>query len=121
MDNRGGSKVEVAMKNEIRKSLEHDRDRITEALKEKGHPEFGEKRGLYGDRAAASMVSNEIGKGVSIEQRLKEQLADIEHALSKLDDGTYGICDSCGEPIPEGRMKVIPHANLCVECKSKQT
>lgn len=40
----------------------------------------------------------------------------IERALAKLADGTYGICDSCGRPIAEGRLKAAPESALCVEC-----
>jgi DnaK suppressor protein len=43
-------------------------------------------------------------------------LADVRRALVKLDDGTYGTCDSCGEPIPPQRLEARPWALRCVRC-----
>ena len=41
---------------------------------------------------------------------------DVRDALRRMDDGTYGTCDGCGEPIPFARLEVIPHARRCVAC-----
>jgi DnaK suppressor protein len=43
---------------------------------------------------------------------------DIDRALAKIDAGTYGICERCGQPIPKERLKALPYAALCVACKS---
>jgi DnaK suppressor protein len=43
---------------------------------------------------------------------------EIDRALLKIDAGTYGNCERCGEPIPEARLEALPHAALCVACKS---
>jgi DnaK suppressor protein len=43
---------------------------------------------------------------------------DIDKALAKIDAGTYGICERCGQPIPKERLKALPYAALCVACKS---
>jgi RNA polymerase-binding transcription factor DksA len=45
-----------------------------------------------------------------------ETLDDIEHALSRLDAGTYGTCEACGQAIPRERLEAIPHASTCVAC-----
>ncbi|MCQ0022361.1 TraR/DksA C4-type zinc finger protein [Streptomyces somaliensis DSM 40738] len=47
-------------------------------------------------------------------------LEQIEHALQRLDAGTYGLCEVCGEPIGKARMQAFPRATLCVEDKQKQ-
>jgi DnaK suppressor protein len=44
----------------------------------------------------------------------------IEYALSKLEDGTFGICEECGEEISEKRLQARPVATLCIECKEKE-
>jgi len=49
----------------------------------------------------------------------RETLLKIDEALRKLDEGTYGICEDCGEAINEGRLKVMPFAIYCVECQEK--
>ncbi|MET8961149.1 TraR/DksA family transcriptional regulator [Streptomyces sp. NPDC004074] len=50
----------------------------------------------------------------------REMLEQTERALDRLDAGTYGLCESCGNPIGKARMQAFPRATLCVECKQKQ-
>ena len=46
----------------------------------------------------------------------REHLAEVDAALSRLDAGTYGVCERCGEPIPAGRLEARPTARRCVGC-----
>ncbi|MDQ8701519.1 TraR/DksA C4-type zinc finger protein [Streptomyces sp. LHD-70] len=50
----------------------------------------------------------------------REMLEQTERALERLDAGTYGLCENCGQPIGKARMQAFPRATLCVECKQKQ-
>ena len=50
----------------------------------------------------------------------REMLIQTERALERLDAGTYGLCENCGNPIGKARMQAFPRATLCVECKQKQ-
>ena len=43
---------------------------------------------------------------------------EIDAALAKISAGTYGLCESCGNPVPRARLEALPHARLCVTCKS---
>lgn len=54
-------------------------------------------------------------KDLSILEQVEAELADIEHALHRLDDGTYGTCEVCGKPIPDERLEAMPAARLCLE------
>jgi DnaK suppressor protein len=45
-------------------------------------------------------------------------LVEVQQALARIDNGTYGICSNCGQPIPEKRLEAIPWATLCVNCES---
>lgn len=45
----------------------------------------------------------------------------IHAALTRIDEGTYGICVSCGEPVGEKRLEAVPHAPLCIDCASRQS
>jgi len=45
---------------------------------------------------------------------------EIEKAIRRLDDGTYGICQECGARIPAARLKALPSATLCVRCKASE-
>jgi DnaK suppressor protein len=52
-----------------------------------------------------------------LSKREKEKLRLIEEALDKIEEGTYGTCEECGGKIPKGRMKAMPFALYCVDCK----
>lgn len=47
-------------------------------------------------------------------------LNHLNRALDRIKDGTYGYCHKCGKPIPKKRLEAVPHATLCIECKSKE-
>ncbi len=47
-------------------------------------------------------------------------LSYLDRALERIEAGTYGYCDSCGEPMAKARLEAVPTARLCVACKSKQ-
>jgi DnaK suppressor protein len=104
----------------IRAELEHRRDstraRIAALSK---RPEAGSGLGFgkrIGDGTTEAVNRlTDIGVGQSLEQTL----ARTERALKKVDDGTYGICDSCGETISPGRMRALPDGVLCLACASK--
>src|SRR5947209_15253192 len=54
-------------------------------------------------------------KDLSILEQVEAELADVEYALRRLDDGTYGTCEVCGRVIPDERLEVMPAARLCLE------
>jgi DnaK suppressor protein len=58
------------------------------------------------------------------EQALRDRVADAmdqtERAIARVDDGTYGNCESCGEPIGAARLEAYPRATLCVACKQRE-
>jgi DnaK suppressor protein len=56
---------------------------------------------------------------VGAAQELAAMLADVERALAKLDEGTYGVCDGCGAAIPAARLEARPSSTLCVRCASR--
>ncbi|WP_030228301.1 TraR/DksA family transcriptional regulator [Streptomyces sp. NRRL WC-3626] len=57
---------------------------------------------------------------LSLAANAREMLSQFERALQRLDAGTYGLCENCGNPIGKARMQAFPRATLCVECKQKQ-
>lgn len=50
----------------------------------------------------------------------REILGQTQHALGRIEDGTYGVCESCGNPIGKARLLAFPRATLCVTCKQRQ-
>ncbi len=75
---------------------------------EQSNISFGKRIG-DGTQMAVDRLSQ-----VAVHDKLQVTRADVVRALEKQDDGSYGVCDVCGEPIPEGRLEVHPWAVLCV-------
>jgi RNA polymerase-binding transcription factor DksA len=58
-------------------------------------------------------------KDFSILEQVEAELADVDHALVRLDEGTYGTCEACGEPIGDERLEALPAARFCVTHQSE--
>jgi DnaK suppressor protein len=87
----------------------------------------GELRALGVDRdsydegfADSGQVTAERGEVDALVGSLRETLIDVDAALAKLEAGTYGHCESCGEDIVEDRLEAMPAARLCMACASKR-
>lgn len=65
--------------------------------------------------ADAGSDAFEREKEFSILEQVEAELADVDRALGRLDQGTYGRCDACGEPIADERLEVLPAARFCVQ------
>jgi DnaK suppressor protein len=92
-----------------------------EQLRTLGQPSAERKEGSpFGKREEGADEASELEKRLALEERLGESLKEVEHALQKYEAGTYGLCDSCGQPIEQARLEAIPQASLCLSCKAKQ-
>lgn len=56
---------------------------------------------------------------VALDREVNAEIREIDQALRRLEDGTYGDCAECGEPIGEQRLKALPFARLCIDCANK--
>ena len=70
--------------------------------------------------ADSSQVTAERGEAAALAGRLQETLEDVDRALTKLSDGSYGACEGCGKPIGDARLEAMPTARNCMECASKR-
>jgi DnaK suppressor protein len=106
----------------IRKQLENELKRLTEELEslQTNVPSSEERRegSPFGKREEEATETLELEKRLALENRTRQELAGIEHALEKFKNGTYGLCDNCGKPIAPERLEALPQASLCVECKA---
>lgn len=75
---------------------------------DQGSISFGKRVG-----EGTSMAVDRLSQ-VAVHDKLQVTLADVDRALAKLEDGTYGRCDVCGEAIPAERLEALPWAVLCV-------
>jgi len=92
-----------------------------EQLRALSQPSAERKEGSpFGKREEGADEASELEKRLALGKRLQEALNEIEHALAKYEAGTYGLCDSCGQPIEEARLEAMPQASLCLKCKASQ-
>jgi len=71
----------------------------------------------YGSQAAAATQVFEQQRDLALRDRNDRQLADVEAAITRLDDGSYGTCVRCGRPIAPERLDALPWAAHCIECQ----
>lgn len=57
---------------------------------------------------------------MTLEERARESLEQIERALARIAEGMYGVCVRCGDRIPEARLEAVPEAELCITCKERE-
>lgn len=70
--------------------------------------------------AEGGTLSFEYEMARELDQAAADRIRQIDHAMSRMDAGTYGICESCGTDIPVERLKFMPHVTLCVDCARKR-
>lgn len=70
--------------------------------------------------AASGTSTFERERDLSLSENVKDLLQKVNEALERIENGTYGICEMCGLPIPEERLEALPYANLCISCKQKE-
>jgi RNA polymerase-binding transcription factor DksA len=69
--------------------------------------------------ADSSQVTAERGEVEALAGKLRETLEEVERALDKLGDGSYGACEDCGRPIDPARLEAKPAARYCIDCAAK--
>ena len=105
---------------DLRAALEEERASLQHQLTELGFAD-GEVGLEYDSNFAdSSQVTAERGEAEARAASLRETLEEVDHALAKFDDGTYGRCESCGNMIGEARLEAKPSARFCIDCASKQ-
>jgi len=106
--------------NLLRHHLETEQEYLPEELKTTAIVAARLGRSPYAEQGELATEIIEVEKGLTLETRVRDQLAEVEHALHKFDQGTYGLCDICGQPIEPDRLEALPQANLCLSCKARQ-
>ena len=76
--------------------------------------------GAGDDQADAGSKTFEREHEMSLANNARDMLLQVEHALARLANGTYGACESCGTPIGKGRLQAFPRATLCLACKQAE-
>jgi RNA polymerase-binding protein DksA len=111
----------------FRAILEEERQRVLDAisylheetpgsLEDETEEIVGNSDNHLGDTATATL-DREID--YTLEENSEQVLRAIDGALERIDEGTFGICATCGQPISEERLEAIPYATQCIDCRRK--
>ena len=110
----------------LRGKLETERDRLLEMIadldREREQIRLAETASEHNadpDNADGGSLAFEIEMGLSKQENARELLGKVEKALKRMSDGTYGICEATGKPIPLARLEALPYATTVVEWAGK--
>ena len=81
-----------------------------------------EREEIPSDNHPADMATATFDRELdyTLEENVERVLAQIDAALQRIERGTYGVCESCGQPILPERLEALPWTTLCIDCKRKQ-
>jgi len=109
---------------ELAQKLKEEKEHLIKGLEQQrvGASQSSESRegSPFGKKEEGAVETAEFEKRLAIESRLQSLLDEVEHALAKFDEGTYGSCDACRKPIGLERLEALPQAHLCLKCKSRE-
>jgi DnaK suppressor protein len=102
----------------LRAALQEEHDHLRHQLDELGADEGG----LDFDEnfADSGQVAAEQGEARVLARQIAESLQEVRRALVKVDEGNYGICESCGRDIGEARLEAMPATRFCIDCASRR-
>lgn len=111
----------------FREMLIQERNKLQEEIKDLSEGEIqaslldssGGLSGYPDDPGNVAGDNFERGKDLEILEMLTSQLEEVQNAIEKIDSGNFGICESCGKPIPLSRLKARPFAKMCVKCRQE--
>ena len=72
------------------------------------------------DQADVGATSFERDHELTVVNSERDKLLQIERALARIENGTYGVCESCGQPVGKMRLMAFPRATLCMTCKTRE-
>jgi DnaK suppressor protein len=105
------------LREQLRKILEDMRQEMLDEVKvHKERARNKDYRGDLGDHATSDIIAEHAH---IFGERLRRRLILIEEALEAIEDGDYGFCEECEEPISEKRLQLMPFARFCVRCQSE--
>ena len=120
----GESPWSQAEVDEVLTELHEHRDRLVRMMDVQERELTGLMRdagdGAGHDQADVGATSFERDQELTLMNNEREMLAQIDRALARIDDGSYGVCESCEQPIGKMRVMAFPRATLCLSCKQRE-
>jgi RNA polymerase-binding protein DksA len=121
------AKFDKAQLKAIRAQLEREKSDLQNQQRDLEVDSFNESQsgmtgevGLDDDFADAGSATFDREQALSIRNNIRDLVEQITRAIGKIDEGTYGTCERCGNPIDAARIKALPHALLCLDCKRRE-
>ncbi|HQZ39029.1 MAG: TraR/DksA family transcriptional regulator [Acidobacteria bacterium] len=105
----------------LKEALERKRAELTQAAELRPlQYQMEHNNGRQGDMADQASGNNEVHIHLRLKRTDAKILQAIDEALVRIEEGTFGVCRDCGEPIAEARLNAIPWTRVCITCKEKQ-
>ncbi len=105
---------------DLKSRLVEERDQLQSQLTELGFADGGAGLEYDGNFADSSQVTAERGEAEALARTLGETLAEVERAIEKIDEGSFGTCEACEKAIAAPRIEAMPAAKLCIDCASNR-
>ena len=108
----------IKVQDTLKERLKVERERLTgelQQLKISGRQSLGYSTHMADDASAACDQARDLALRGNLERTLQQ----VEEALSRFDNGAYGVCKSCGGSIDPARLKALPHAARCLNCQRR--
>jgi DnaK suppressor protein len=116
-----GASADGAMFSSLRGELIRQRDHLRGEIVAQGADPDSDDVTFVDDAGFAdrSHSTEERSRVISVVRALRSNLFDVQRALARMDAGTYGVCERCGNGISSERLEALPWAVLCIDCKQK--
>lgn len=105
---------------EEREGLERQIRELEEGSLRTSQSELSGEVSFDEEYADAGTATFERERDLSLSNNIRDLLEKVDHALHRIDEGSYGLCERCGRPIEKARLKGLPYATLCIEDKQAQ-
>ena len=117
----GGGSLDEAARSGLREELLHHRAFLRSEIGSQGADPDSDDVEFVADAGFADRghSTGERSQVIAVVRALRSNLLDVERAVAKMDAGTYGICERCGQPISLERLEALPWAVLCIDCKQQ--
>lgn len=112
-------KSKVPFKKEMTQKLLEAKEKILQEVSQKVKSESNVLKHEIGDIYDIASIERERELTLMLGDRDRDKLSEIDDALERIKDTSYGGCEECGEPIAEDRLRALPFTRVCVECQSK--
>ncbi|NLE76099.1 MAG: conjugal transfer protein TraR [Chloroflexi bacterium] len=104
---------------ELRRTLIEEQQKLLEQLQQ-AKTVTSESLGYGNHMADDATEAFDQAAGIALRQNLEKTLRRVQEALRRFDEGTYGVCDDCRQPIDLARLEALPYVTLCIQCQQRR-